>query len=179
LGKIVSTATIFSGLIIVALPVGIIASAFANEMHRRDFVVTWSMVSRVPLFAGLSAAEIADIMKLLRSRQYAAGDVIAHRGEPAHSMYFVAAGEVEIELKDRSVRLGSGHFFGEIAALRRGRRSATIVAKGRTSLLELDAGDLRSLMHRNSNISHRIHEVARGRSGDDFTSEELKLQNTD
>ena len=36
-------------------------------------------------------------------------------------MYFIAAGEVEIELKDKCVQLGAGHFFGEIAALRRAR----------------------------------------------------------
>src|SRR5262249_32610706 len=47
LGRIVATATIFVGLIMVALPIGIIATAFAEEIHRRDFVVTWSMVARV------------------------------------------------------------------------------------------------------------------------------------
>ena len=36
-------------------------------------------------------------------------------------MYFIAAGEVEIELKDKCVQLGAGHFVGEIAALRRAR----------------------------------------------------------
>jgi voltage-gated potassium channel len=141
LGRVIAAATIFAGLIMVALPVGIVATAFANEIHRRDFVVTWGMVARVPLFSGLNAAEIADIMRLLRAQQVEAGEVLARRGEPAHSMYFVAAGEVEIELKHRQVRLGAGHFFGEIAALRRTRRSATITAVTRASLLVLDARD--------------------------------------
>ncbi|HMF94934.1 MAG TPA: cyclic nucleotide-binding domain-containing protein, partial [Vicinamibacterales bacterium] len=65
-------------------------------------------------------------MRLLRARQVEPGVVIARRGEPAHSMYFVAAGEVEIALKHERVRLGAGHFFGEVAALRRARRSATV-----------------------------------------------------
>ena len=82
----------------VALPVGIIATAFADAIHRRDFVVTWGMVARVPLFSGLNADEIADIIRLLRAQTVEAGAVIAHRGEPAHSMYFISAGEVEIEL---------------------------------------------------------------------------------
>ena len=51
LGRIIAAATIFAGLIMVALPVGIVATAFANEIHRRDFVVTWGMVARVPLFS--------------------------------------------------------------------------------------------------------------------------------
>jgi voltage-gated potassium channel len=106
----------------VALPVGIIATAFASHIHRRDFVITWSMVARVPLFAELKASDIANIMDLLRAQQVMAGAVIARRGEPAHSMYFVAAGEVEIELKHERVRLTAGHFFGEVAVLRRAQR---------------------------------------------------------
>src|SRR5262249_52167692 len=128
LGRIVAAITIFFGLIMVALPIGIVATAFAEQIHRRDFVITWSMVARVPLFAELKARDSADIMRLLRAQQVEAGVVIARRGEPAHSMYFVAAGEVEIDLKRGRVRLGAGHFFGEVAALRRARRSATVVA---------------------------------------------------
>ena len=116
-GKIVASFTIIGGLMMVALPVGIIATAFAREIHRRDFVVTWSMVARVPLFAELSAAEIAHIMPLLRAQIVGPGANIVRRGEPAHSMYFIAAGEVEIELPDERVRLGGGQFFGEIAVL--------------------------------------------------------------
>src|SRR5258705_981370 len=86
-------------MVMIALPVGIVATAFADEIHRRDFVVTWGMVARVPLFAELQATDIADIVRLLRAQRVEPGDVIAKRGEPAHSMYFVAAGEVEIELK--------------------------------------------------------------------------------
>src|SRR5713226_3234473 len=127
LGRVVASITIFAGLIMVALPIGIVATAFADEVHRRDFVVTWGMVARVPLFAELKASDIADIMRLLRARQFEAGAVIARRGEPAHSMYFVADGEVDIELRHKHIHLGAGHFFGEIAALRQARRSATIV----------------------------------------------------
>src|SRR5260370_2352186 len=102
----------------VALPIGIVATAFADEIHRRDFVVTWGMVARVPLFGELQATDIADIVRLLRAQRVEAGDVIAKRGEPAHSMYFVAAGEVEIELNHERVRLGAGHFFRQDPAPR-------------------------------------------------------------
>src|SRR5262249_57440893 len=117
LGKVVAAVTVFLGLVMVALPVGIIANAFAEEIHRRDFVVTWGMVARVPLFSELNANEIADIMRLLRAQQVEPGTTIARRGEPGHSMYFIAAGEVEMELPHERVRLGVGHFFGEVAAL--------------------------------------------------------------
>lgn len=170
LGRIVAGVTIFFGLIMVALPVGIVASAFAEQIHRRDFVITWSMVARVPLFAGLNAGDIADIMRLLRAQQAEAGEMITRRGEPAHSMYFVAAGKVEIELPDRRVQLGAGQFFGEIAALRRARRSGTATAIVRTSLLALDARDLHVLMEREPRIAERIREVVRHRLGHDIVT---------
>jgi voltage-gated potassium channel len=169
LGRVVASITIFVGLIMIALPIGIVATAFADEIHRRDFVVTWGMVARVPLFAELQATDIADIIRLLHAQQFEAGDVIARRGEPAHSMYFIAAGEVEIELKHERARLGAGHFFGEVAALRRTRRSATVTATTRTSLLMLDAHDLHVLMDREPRIAERIREVARSRLGGDIT----------
>jgi len=167
LGKIIASFTIFAGLIMIALPVGIVASAFSEQIHRRDFIITWGMVARVPLFTELNAAEIADIMRLLRARQFEPGAVITRRGEPADSMYLIAAGEVEIELKNERVRLGTGHFFGEIAALRRSRRSATVVAVTGTSLLVLDAHDLHALMEREPRIAERIHNVVRNRLGGD------------
>jgi voltage-gated potassium channel len=163
IGKLVASATIFFGLIMIALPVGIIANAFTEEIHRRDFVVTWGMVAKVPLFSGLDAAEIADVMRLLRAQQVEPGAIIVRRGEPGHSMYFIAAGEVEIELPHERARLGVGHFFGEIAVLQRTRRSATAIAVTRASLLVLDASDLHALMDRDRRIAERVREMARGR----------------
>jgi voltage-gated potassium channel len=162
-GKIVAGFTIFAGLIMIALPVGIVATAFSEQIHRRDFIITFGMVARVPLFAELNAAEISDIMNILRARQVEPGGVITRRGEQAHSMYLIADGEVEIELKTERVRLGAGHFFGEIAALRRTRRSATVVAVKSTSLLVLDAQDLHALMAREPRIAVHIHNVVRNR----------------
>jgi voltage-gated potassium channel len=163
LGRLIASLTMFVGLIMIALPVGIVANAFAEQIHRRDFVITWGMVARVPLFSGLTANEIADIMRLLRSRQVEAGAMIVRRGEPGHSMYFIAAGEVEIELPHDRIRLGVGHFFGEVAVLRQARRSANVTALTRTSLLVLGAQDLHVLMERNPRIAERIREVARSR----------------
>ncbi len=163
LGKLIASGTIFASVIMIALPVGIIATAFADEIHRRQFVVTWSMIARVPLFAELDAAEISDIMGLLRARVVEPGQVIVHAGDPAHSMYFIAAGEVEVALKHERLRLGPGQFFGEVAVLRKARRSATATALTRTNLLVLDAQDLHALMERDPRIAERINEVVESR----------------
>lgn len=170
IGKAIAGVTIMVGIVMMALPVGIVATAFADEIHRRDFVVNWSMVARVPLFAGLDAAEIADVMRLLRAQTVEPGSIIVRRGDPARSMYFIARGQVDIELKDERIQLGVAQFFGEIAVLRRARRSATVTALTRTNLLVLDATDLRILMERDHRISERIHAVVRDRLGSEVLS---------
>jgi len=167
LGKLIATGTIFAGLVLMALPVGIIATAFAEQIHRRDFIVTWGMISRVPLFAELDATEISDVMELLRAQVAEAGEVILRAGDSAHSMYFIAAGEVDIAIKGKKehVRLGVGQFFGEVALLRRTRRSATVTALTRTNLLVLDAHDLHALMQRDPRVATRIKDVVEKRVG--------------
>jgi voltage-gated potassium channel len=170
LGKLIATGTIFFGLIVIALPVGIIATAFAEQIHRRNFVVTWGMIARVPLFAELDAAAISDIMGLLRAQVAEAGEVIVRAGEPAHSMYFIAAGAVEVALKKERLRLGVGQFFGEVAVLRRARRSATATALTRTNLLVLDAQDLHALMTRDPRIARRVKDVVNTRVGREVIS---------
>jgi voltage-gated potassium channel len=164
-GRLVAGLTIFVGLLMVALPVGIVATAFANEVHRRDFVITWGLVAKIPLFSELTAAQIGDVMKILRAQKADKGTIIARRGEPAHSMYLIVDGEVEIKLSHKHVHLGAGDFFGEVAALRQSRRSATVVAVRPTRLLALDASDLHGLMDREPQIAARIWDAARTRLG--------------
>jgi voltage-gated potassium channel len=162
-GKLLAGLTMIMGFTMFALPVGIIATAFAREIRQRDFVITWSMVARVPLFSELATADVADIMRLLRAQQVEAGTVITYADEPAHSMYFVVSGRVEIDLPSGRVQLGDGHFFGEIAVLRRAQRSADVIALEPTRLLVLDADDLHHLMHRRPEIGRRIRAVAEER----------------
>jgi voltage-gated potassium channel len=165
----VASFTIIGGLIMIALPVGIVANAFSEIIHRRDFIVNWSMVARVPLFSHLTAGDIAHIMQLLQARQIDRGEIVFRRGEPAHAMYFIAEGEVEIELgpdqKSRKIRLGTGHFFGESSVLKKLERSATVRAVARTRLLVLDAHDLRALITREPGIARKINKIVHGRTG--------------
>jgi voltage-gated potassium channel len=182
LGKLVSVLTIIVGLAMIALPVAIISKAFADEVRRRDFVVTWGMLARVPLFSHLAATEISDIMHLLRSQTIEADEVLVRRGDIASSMYFITAGEVEIELPTQRVRLGDGSFFGEIALLRRGKRSGTVTATRKTKLLALDAQDFHALIERVPALAAHLEETAKARLADtpeaqsgDIASEEISL----
>ncbi len=170
LGRVFGGLAVLLGILMLALPVGIVATSFANVIHRRDFVVTWGMVARVPIFAGLTASEIADVAGLLSAQSVEPGGIIVRKGSTASAMYFLAAGEVEIDLPAEKVRLGVGHFFGEIAVLKRARRSATVTAVTRTNLLVLDAADLHELMERDTRFAERVREVARSRVGEDLVT---------
>jgi voltage-gated potassium channel len=166
LGKLVSVFAIVGGLMMIALPVAIISTAFADEVKRRDFVVTWGMLARVPLFSHLTAAEIADIMRLLRARTIESGEILVRRGDAASSMYFITAGEVEIELPSQRVRLSDGTFFGEIALLHRTKRSGTVTATRKTKLLALDAQDFHALIERVPDLAAHVHRTAKARLAD-------------
>jgi voltage-gated potassium channel len=175
LGKLISTFAIISGFAMIALPVAIISTAFAEEVKRRDFVVTWGMLARVPLFSHLAAAEIADIMRLLRARTVEQGEVLVRRGDVASSMYFITAGEVEIALPSQHVRLADGTFFGEIALLHKTKRSGTVTATRKTRLLVLDAQDFHALIARMPTLANHVHTTAKARLADsgDLAAAEL------
>ena len=95
LGRLVAGITMMFGLALFALPVGIVATNFVTEIHRRDFVVTWSMISHLPLFEGFSAAAISDVMNVLRSRmvrEHAQLTLAGGRGPRCSSSYRVQRG---------------------------------------------------------------------------------------
>jgi voltage-gated potassium channel len=169
LGKIFGALTMICGLGLFALPIGIVATAFVNEIHRRDFVVTWGMVARVPLFASLDAAAIAEVMKIMRTRVVSAGTVIAARGEDAEGMFFIADGEVTIRMPKGTIRLTAGEFFGELALLRRVKRMGTVTAILRTQLMIIDAIDFESLLNRDETLKSRIIEIAEERLKGDWS----------
>ena len=180
LGKLVSVFAIVVGFAMIALPVAIISTAFADEVRRRDFVVTWGMLARVPLFSHLSAAEIADIMRLLKARTIEADEILVRRGDAASSMYFITTGEVEIELPSQRVRLADGTFFGEIALLHRTKRSGTVTATRKTRLLVLDAQDFHALIERVPTLAAHVHKTAQARLADagDLAAAELAQAET-
>ncbi|QCI62897.1 cyclic nucleotide-gated ion channel [Phreatobacter stygius] len=158
-GKMVAGVTAMLGIAMLALPCGIIATAFAREIQRRDFVVTWSMVAGVPLFSGLDATAVADIMRALRSETFEPGEVICRRGEPAHSMFVVAEGEVLVEADAGRTVIGPGQCFGEAAAFERATRGATLRARNWVKVLSLDTADLHHLMQENPAIGVVIRAV--------------------
>ena len=160
-GRLIASVTMVTGYVMLGLPVGIVATAFSEEIHRREFVVTWSMLSRVPLFHGLDANSIAEIMRYLRAQTFPGGTMIVREGETAHSMYFIASGQIELERPNHEKALiGEGDFFGELAVINPSPRTTTARAVSRSNLLVLDATDLRILMAERTELGRRVEEAA-------------------
>jgi voltage-gated potassium channel len=160
LGRVVAGITMVAGVGLLALPVGIVATGFVNTIHRRDFVVTFAMLSRVPLFRGFTPTLLSEIMNLLRAQSISAGAIISARGERAAAMYFVVSGEVDVELESRHVEFGAGDFFGELALLHDTMRSANVIARSQTRLLSLSAEDFASLVHKHPALQERLKDTA-------------------
>jgi voltage-gated potassium channel len=173
LGKFLAGCTAVLGVGMFALPASILASGFAEEMKRRDFLQTWRMVARVPFFAELDADQIAAIGNLLRFIAASQSDVLIRAGEIGDRMFFIVSGIVTVELgSGRQTTLESGDFFGEIALLHKARRTATVIARTRCELLALDLKDFRHLMQRMPQVADAIAKTARERlhtSGITFT----------
>lgn len=64
-GRIFGGLTMILAIGMLALPTGVIATGFANEIRKHEFIVTWRLVAKVPLFSELDAAQIAEIVGLL------------------------------------------------------------------------------------------------------------------
>lgn len=178
LGRLVAALTMIVGLGLFALPVGIIATGFVNAIHRRDFVITFGMLARVPLFREFEAPVLGEIMELLKAEILPAGSIISAPGEPARAMYFIVSGEVDVVLPQRRIRFGQGDFFGELALLHEATRRATIVAASQCRLLALATDDFTNLLGRHPELERRVQELAEERLKDfgglgDISKEEV------
>ena len=151
------------GLVMYALPAGIIASGFMQELRKREFVVNWKMVSKVPIFARLDADKITAISNLLVPRLVPANYTIFRAGDQPDGLYFIVEGEVEIELHPTPHRLRDGEYFGEIAILKDVPRRVTVTAVTECRLLLLEVRDFYNLAAEHPDLIEEITKVADAR----------------
>ena len=163
-GRMVAAVVMICGLGVFGLWTGILATGFAAETRRDNFLKTWDSVSQVPFFADLGPSAIADVTQMLRTIDLPARTMIMRKGQQGDCMYFIASGEVEVDLPGRKVRLGEGAFFGEMALLGNNVRSANIVTTQVSRLLVLDLVDFRLLLARHPDLAEAIDTEAQRRA---------------
>ncbi|MBI5260988.1 MAG: ion transporter [Bradyrhizobium sp.] len=163
LGRLVAALVMISGLGVFGLWTGILATGFAAETRRDNFLRTWESVSKVPFFASLGPSAIADVTHMLRTMDLPARTMIIRKGQQGDCMYFIASGEVEVDLPGKKVTLADGAFFGEMALLGNNRRGANVITTKVSRLLVLDLVDFRLLMARHPDLAQTIDAEARRR----------------
>jgi small-conductance mechanosensitive channel len=106
------------------------------------------ILAGVDLLARLSEDQRRAIAGASSIRVYGAGETIVRQDEPGDSMFIVCAGTVAVVLepgRKELAQLGPGDYFGEMSLLTGDPRSASVVARGDVSVLELSADIFRTL----------------------------------
>lgn len=120
------------------------------------------LVSRFPLFAGLTAEQRELLLLHFEDLEAQPGDRLIRAGEKADKAYFIAQGEVEVAPKQggERIKLQSGAFFGEMALLSGARRSADVTTLDYSKFLTLSARDFRTFLSKYPHLRERIAAMA-------------------
>ncbi len=162
-GRIIAGVVMICGLGVFGLLTGILATGFVEDSRRHNFVQNWDLVKGVPFFRMLDPAGIIEIARMLRRIELPESTAVVRRGREGDCMYFVASGEVEVEVHPKPVRLGPGAFFGEMALLGGGKRNADVTTTLPTTLLVLELADFRAFTAHHPDLAREIELQARKR----------------
>ncbi len=171
LGKLWASLTMLCGLCILALPVAIIASGFSTEVNRHDFVLTWSLMSRIPLFAELDTDEVARMMPLLHAKSVSPFTEIIADNSPGDAMYFVASGHVRQTSPEVTRDYRIGDFFGVTAMLEDNLNKGSYRAVTRTRLLKLYRDDFVQLELAAPPLAEHVRRVSSARRAQRLAAE--------
>jgi CRP-like cAMP-binding protein len=105
------------------------------------------LLKQVPLLSELGRREIEEVGRLAEEVDVASGTVLMREGQPGHEFYVLVDGAVRIDRSGTTVTtFGPGDFFGEIALVDEGPRTATAVTESPAKLLVLGHREFHTLM---------------------------------
>ncbi len=121
-------------------------------------------LERVPLFAGLSHKEREKVARWADTVDLPAGKHLLDEGRLPHEFFVIVEGEVEV-LHDekRLATLGPGDFFGEIALIEHGRRTASVVTVTPTTLAVMSPTSFAAMRREMAEVALRIDDAIRAR----------------
>jgi CRP-like cAMP-binding protein len=115
------------------------------------------LLGRVPLFSGLDPRELETISRTVHERTFKAGDIVAEEGQGGVGFFVIKAGEAKVTVGGDEVRrLGPGDYFGEIALISEGSRTATVTAESELQCYGLTPWEFRPLVQTNAGIAWKI-----------------------
>lgn len=123
-----------------------------------------SKLAAVPMFSGCTRKELAIIARAAKEVSHREGTVIAREGERGIGLFLILDGQCSVSIggKEKS-KLGPGSFFGEIALLDGGPRTATVSAVTDVRLLGLTEWVFRGLLAEHPSIALKTLESIAGR----------------
>jgi CRP/FNR family transcriptional regulator, cyclic AMP receptor protein len=136
------------------------------------------LLKRVPLFADLSTPHLAALAEIAQEVRYGAGRLLVSAGTPGVAFYVIVEGEAKV-LKGRIVaargtaKLGPGDFFGEMALLDGGPRSASVVAETPLVTIRIERAAFRRMLKDEPDIALKLLEGMARRMRTLLTSPDL------
>jgi signal-transduction protein with cAMP-binding, CBS, and nucleotidyltransferase domain len=138
----------------------------ANDRARIPANVDAKSLERIPLFAGLSHKERERVARWADSIDLPAGKHLLDEGRLPHEFFVILDGAVEVTHDgERLATMGPGDFFGEIALVEHGRRTATVVTTEPTTLVVMSPGAFDGMRGEMPQVAQRIDDAIRQRLG--------------
>ena len=125
------------------------------------------VLKRVPLFAGCSKQELAEIATLTDELAFPEGKTLIREGERGHEFFALIDGEVDVKAKGRKAKhLEGGEFFGEMALVSSRPRNATVTATTPVRVLVLHESAFRKLLHDSPKIQLKVLQTLADRAAE-------------
>ena len=110
----------------------------------------------VPLFASCTDKELTFVASRTDEVDIPAGRVLTEKGRSGGDFFIILEGNAEVEAAQGKRTLGPGDFFGEIALIDNGPRTATVKAATPMRCLVLGHSQFRDVLHQNGEIAVKI-----------------------
>ena len=121
-------------------------------------------LGQLPLFGSLGKRELREIAALTDEVEIREGEELLHQGDFAYEFMVIVDGRADVVRDDEKVaELGPHDFLGEIAALDRGHRNASVVASASMTVVVMTARDLRHIAREMPEVETQLREAARDR----------------
>jgi CRP-like cAMP-binding protein len=118
------------------------------------------LIANVPLFAGLSKRELAQVASIADEIDFRPGKVLTREGERGREFFILLEGSAEVTRKGKVLATRrSGEFFGEIALMCNVPRVATVTTTAPTRALVITDRDFRALVKRTPEIALKVLEA--------------------
>jgi CRP-like cAMP-binding protein len=126
--------------------------------------VTAEELSTIPLFSSLTDADLLELANWFDVQTAGEGVRLTGEGAAGYSFFILTQGSAVVTSEGADLAtLGPGDFFGEIAILGNGRRSATVTTTSPAKLLVMFGIEFRQLQQALPDIATRIEEAMRQR----------------